>query len=220
MPPSLDKPGVRGGVSETCLFNEHSLCRVLGCGCDCHIKAAVPVPEEATGEQPEQDKREKACPTCGVKRPFRETFCRVDGARLTSLVCGLCGAGGDTGDAFCWKCGAPVGKGSPPVDPAGSSLQVPALSEAEEEPAVDYGQRVVRELQAELAASQPEGGDSGTQKVVDQPMGVQGSFRIVNRPSPNKVRTGNPAPVSGTGPEGVAKPVGPRPGFRLPVKPS
>lgn len=199
------------GITEACKYNDHSQCNNPKCGCDCHVKAAIPPVEESN---PDDSKPEKACPTCGVKRPYRETFCRVDGTRLTSLVCALCGAGGDTGDVYCWKCGGQLRVSATDPSPGGSSLQVPALGDYQVEPEIDYGKQVLDGIQRELE-SQPEVKDEAN-KVVEQPMGVQGSFRLVSGPSPNKVRVPAPAPEP-AGHQGVARP---RPGFRLPVKPS
>lgn len=211
------------GITEACKYNDHSQCNNPKCGCDCHVKAAIPVDPV---KEPNQDdsKPEKACPTCGVKRPYRETFCRVDGARLTSLVCALCGAGGDTGDVYCWKCGNslrvlatdPSSGGTP----SGSSLQVPSIGDYEVEPEVDYGKQVLTGIQKELASQKPEGerGEDGNQTVVEAPMGPGGSFKLVS--SPSQVRVRNPAPASqSTGHPSVER-ASPRAGFRLPVKPS
>lgn len=202
-----------GGITEACKYNDHSQCNNPRCACDCHIKAAV---VHAETKEVEVEKQEKACPICGVKRPYRETFCRVDGTRLTSLVCTVCGSGGDAGDVYCWKCGSQLSKGDVSYSPGGTSLQVPSLEPEVEEPEVDYGRQVVAGLQKELAQNVDTGGDDGNQRVVETPMGVQGSFKLVSKPSPVRVRTGaGPAP-SGTGPGNVEA----RPAFRLPVKPS
>lgn len=214
------------GITEACKYNDHSVCNNPSCSCDCHKLAKAEVEAEGVIED---GKPEKACPTCGVKRPFRETFCRVDGARLTSLMCALCGSGGEGGDKYCWKCGAPLGADQPPSPTGNTSLQVPVLSN-EEDPEVDYAHQVLGGIQKELgsqdtqAEAQAEGGEDGNRKVVETPMGEGGSFKLVSSPSPVRVR--NPAGPSdrpGGGdhnprPEGVA--ARPRPGFRLPVKPS
>lgn len=215
MPPSLDKPGVRGGASEACLFNDHSMCRVPGCGCDCHIKAALPPPEAEVNH--EQDKKEKVCPTCGIRRPAKETYCRLDGARLASLLCSSCGSGAEPGDKYCWKCGADLNDpGSrPPVSE--DVLSVPSLEELRQEPEFDHAVEVLRGLQAELKAT--SGGEDEAKRVVEQPMGVQGSFKLVSSPSPNRVRIPAVEPRStprGSRPGNVEA----RPTFRLPVKPS
>lgn len=199
------------GVTESCRYNDHALCNNPKCSCDCHIQAAVVKAEEAI-DGLEQGKPEKACPTCGVKRPFRETFCRVDGSRLTSLVCAMCGSGGETGDKFCWKCGNDLDNNKLP----GSLLQAPAL-EPEEDPEVDYAKQVLDGMQKELG-SQDQGGEDGIRKVVETPMGEAGSFKLVSGPSPVKVR--HPAPASeSAGHPSVAR-AGSRSGFRLPVKPA
>lgn len=206
------------GITEACKYNDHSVCNNPSCSCDCHKLAKA---EVEAGETIENGKPEKACPTCGVKRPFRETFCRVDGARLTSLMCALCGSGGEGGDKYCWKCGAPLGADQPPSPTGGTSLQVP-----EEDPEVDYARQVLGGIQKELGSQEvgevgEVGGENGNRKVVETPMGEGGSFKLVNAPSPVKIRVPIPAggpPSGGTRPEGVA--ARPRPGFRLPVKPS
>src|SRR5882724_3073888 len=92
------------GVSESCRYNDHEVCRAPGCGCTCH----QPQPAEvALSSQPIGP--EKACPKCGIKRPATETFCRIDGERLASLLCGVCGSGMNPEDSYCWSCGGPKG---------------------------------------------------------------------------------------------------------------
>lgn len=216
MPPSLDKPGVRlAGISEACGYNDHSDCRVMGCGCDCH---APKVKEEVTNGH-ESPSPEKCCPKCGIKRPFHETFCRIDGERLSSLLCGVCGAGMEPVDLFCWQCSSPKGKvaegGDRPIGPKPTTLNVPGLD------GVDDGQRILRELQRELGEQGEE--SDRPQEVVEQPAGTQGSFKIVSKPNPNKLRTGTgigvPGPQTGAVPSGKPSTPAPKP-FRLPVKPS
>lgn len=226
MPPSLDKPGVRlGGISEACGYNDHTDCRVMGCGCDCHIRPSQEEVqaklEAAAGKGPE-----KACPKCGVKRPFTEVYCRIDGERLASLLCGMCGAGMEVEDGFCWKCSSPKGKVAASGFSVPDDRSVPAIQAMDE---VDDGQAILRELQRELG-EQGEESDrpQGSQEVVEQPAGTQGPFKIVSKPNPNKLRTGSsigvPGPVS-QGPQTGAVPSGKpvassaKP-FRLPVKPS
>lgn len=100
------------GVSEACKFNDHSDCRAPRCGCQCHsgrvAESLEPVVEQVAANAPILA-LEKTCPKCGARRPRNESYCRIDGTRLSSLLCGTCGAGGEPGDAYCWKCGSPAG---------------------------------------------------------------------------------------------------------------
>src|SRR5260370_97868 len=85
-------------------MNDHTMCNNPRCACSCHAaREAPPVPQAPTQSSPD-----KSCPKCGTKRPAYETFCRVDGSRLSSLACGICGAGREVEDLFCFKCGAPA----------------------------------------------------------------------------------------------------------------
>jgi len=197
-----------GGVSETCKYNDHSECRAPGCACTCHNPA--PAVHLVT---PGDSGPEKACPTCGTKRPFAETFCRLDGSRLASLLCGMCSSGMNPEDAFCFNCGAPKGAVGPPR-PAPRLPTVPAMSATD----VDYGNQVLRSLQEELNAEQSTGAvvqaeGQGGQRVVEQPAGSQGSFKLVSSPNPNKIRR----PVS-KGNQGTTS--SGRPAIKLPIKPA
>lgn len=105
------------GTSEACAYNDHEQCRAARCRCTCHTgqvaEALAPViAQVATAPV---SGAEKVCPKCGIKRPTHEAYCRIDGERLSSLLCGTCGAGGEPGDAFCWKCGSPAGSDKPAV---------------------------------------------------------------------------------------------------------
>ena len=198
MPPSLDKPHVPSGVTEACLMNDHSMCNNPRCGCSCHSPEVNPdIPQVGV----EQANPENACPTCGVKRPATELFCRIDGSRLTSLACNMCGRGMNPEDKFCFNCGAPKGTGpkvtlSIPKVVTGPPLEV---DEAE----------VLKGLQEELSNVQvDEANNKQAQLVTEQPAGPQGTFKLVSKPNPNKIR----GPVAG---KQVIKP-----SIRLPIKPS
>lgn len=198
MPPAIDKPHVPGGISEPCLFNEHSMCINPRCGCSCHkpeINPNIPTPTVTVGP-------EKACPKCGSRRPATESYCRIDGERLASLLCGVCGSGMNPEDSYCYNCGGPKGAQGPKVGP--KVVTVPDIE-------IGYEQQVLRGLQEELSV-QPSDEVDGNKRVVEQPMGTQGSFKLVSAPSPNKIRTG--APVRAQPPRGGKLPT------KLPVKPS
>lgn len=196
MPPSLDKPNIPSGVSESCLFNSHEECRSLNCGCTCHFRATINEAVDIVETGPE-----KSCPTCGSKRPFRETFCRIDGSRLSSLACGGCGVGREPEDKFCYKCGFPASgtlSGTPKVDIPIDNVMVQSSDNE-----VDYAHQVLSGLQSELGVE-----NANVERTVEQPAGPQGSFKIVSQPNPNKVRV--PA----------GRQVPPVKGFKLPIKPS
>lgn len=177
MPPdTTSKPHIPGGVSEPCLFNEHGACTAPNCSCSCHKPAANPnIPTIEVGP-------ENACPTCGIKRPATESYCRIDGTRLTSLACNMCGRGMNPEDSYCFNCGAPKGAANQPKPKV---VTVPAID-------TNYEQQVLRGLQEELSV-QPNGNEvpstTRTQTVVEQPMGEQGSFKLVSSPSPNRIRS-------------------------------
>lgn len=210
MPPSLDKPSIPGGVSETCLMNDHSDCRSPRCGCSCHRQAEVAINPSEVVAGPE-----KACPKCGSKRPFSEIFCRIDGERLASLLCGVCGASMEQEDQFCWRCSAQKGTAKTPDVNAPAPSTSPS-TDRNEQTEVDYARQVLAGLQEEISNGNNESGNERVvgqpQKVVEQPSGTQGSFKIVDRPNPNKIRGPVPAGVPA-----VAK--GVVPAFRLPIKP-
>lgn len=195
MPPTIeDKPHVPSGVTEACLMNDHSMCNNPRCVCSCHH--SIP----ANNNDPVQVAAgpEKACPKCGSKRPASETFCRVDGERLASLLCGMCGKGMNPEDSYCYNCGAPKGKVGPSVTL--SQPKVVTVPEVE----AGYEQQVLRGLQEELNV-QAEPSTATNQemaRVVEQPGGTQGSFKLVSQPSPNRIRTPTQAKL------------------RLPIKPS
>lgn len=186
-----------GGVSEACKYCDHSECRAPNCSCDCHRPTPnpnIPTPTPAiTGP-------EKACPKCGTRRPFNETYCRVDGERLASLLCGVCGSGMNVEDSYCYNCGGPKGTVKATKAP---QLVVPGAE-------IEYEEQVLRGLQEELGVQQPEVADH--QAVVERPAGTGGSFTLVSGPSPNKIRT--VAPVSPQPVRGGKLPL------KLPVKPS
>ena len=185
------------GVTEACRYNDHSMCTNPSCGCDCHKKASIEANQPVTEQGPE-----KACPKCGSKRPSNETYCRVDGERLASLLCGVCGAGMNPEDNFCYSCGGP--KGIEGVSGTFKPPQVVTVPQVEES-TVGYEAQVLRGLQEELGGATEGNTQVVDQKVLERPMGTQGSFTLVSAPNPNKIRT----------------PVGqPRQAIRLPVKPS
>lgn len=223
MPPSVDKPGVRGGVTEACLFNDHSMCNNPRCGCDCHIQAAArEVIAQSRPDIPVQAGPEKSCPKCGIKRPGHEIFCRIDGERLSSLLCNLCGAGREPEDKFCHQCGGPANATKPEGAELPRVINVPSIPDSpsvNNGPEVDYGKSILARIQEELGNDGPVREQNQPQVVVETPAGTQGSFKLVSRPNPNKVRV--PAGGRQTG-EGVAKPSpqGNRSGFKLPIKPS
>src|SRR6266550_4742336 len=130
MPPALDKPHIPGGISEQCLYNEHQACNApLRCQCSCHrpeVNPNIPIPVV--------EQLEKACPKCGSKRPASESFCRIDGERLASLLCGMCGKGMNVEDGYCYNCGAPKGTAAP----KGSVVSVPQIVVAPQQDEIDY----------------------------------------------------------------------------------
>src|SRR6267142_1278957 len=89
------------GISPDCLYNDHPMCRSPRCGCSCHKQA---VTREAI-TSPIQTGMDKYCPKCKVKAPSEQNFCRVDGAKLSSLRCPECGTPGDQTDNYCGYCG-------------------------------------------------------------------------------------------------------------------
>jgi len=180
------------GVSESCRYNDHNDCRAPGCSCTCHRPSPNP---NIPSPSPTEAAPEKACPKCGVRRPFIEEYCRIDGERLASLLCGMCGKGMDPADSYCWQCGAPKGS-------ATSQPKVVVTVPAPESGEVDYGNQVLRAIQEELSVTRGDNGnlESKDAKVVEQPGGTQGSFKIVSAPNPNKLRTPG--------------------GLKLPIKPS
>lgn len=207
MPPSLEGKRVPGGVSDSCLYNSHSECRSPNCGCSCHkpeVNPNIPIPPSMEGGP------EKACPKCGVRRPFVEVFCRVDGERLASLLCGMCGTGMNPEDAFCHQCGAPKGTISPKRDVV-KVPQVVVTPPLEGE--IDYARQVLEGVQRELEGvngDEPSIVVKGIpQQVVEQPGRSQGSFKLVSSPNPNKVRVPS-----------VKLPAGTSTVRRLPIKPS
>lgn len=164
-----------GGVSESCKYNSHEECRAPGCGCSCHLPTKVEVEAKA------EVGPENACPTCGIKRPATESYCRIDGTRLTSLACNMCGRGMNPEDSYCFNCGAPKGAANQPKP---KMVTVPAID-------ANYEQQVLRGLQEELSVQQPE--VDSPQRVVEQPAGPQGAFKLVSSPSPNRIRSPQPS---------------------------
>lgn len=199
MPPDTSKAKV-GGVTDFCLFNEHNLCNNPRCGCDCHAKA------EASQQinQPIETGPEKSCPSCGSKRPFSETYCRIDGAKLSSLACNICGRGREPSDKFCYHCGSPAWATADETK-LPNVINVPSVEDN-----ATYEQSILKGLQEELGNVQQT--EDGVAHVVEQPAGSQGSFKLVSRANPNKVRVpaGGQQPVS----NGQGKK------FKLPIKPS
>lgn len=175
-----------GGVSEACKYCDHSDCRAPNCACDCHRKVLI----EATASDLMPKGPEKACPKCAARRPNHEIFCRVDGTRLASLLCGICGAGMEPEDAFCWRCSGAKGAAKTP------DINSPLLTRSVLEPAepeVDYARQVLTGLQKELSnvptQQEQEGGSQpAPQRVVEQPAGTQGTFKLVDKPNLNKIR--------------------------------
>jgi len=237
MPPDTTKAAI-GGITEACKFNDHHMCGNPRCACSCH-NPTVASTESSNSIESEP---EKSCPKCGVKRPAHETFCRIDGERLSSLACNICGRGREPDDKFCFNCGSPAGVKGPNGTAAaivqaarGASITVPQV---EERPAIDYGAQVVRALQIELEEAQGNVSEdkTGPQIVTEQVGGTQGSFKLVSRSSDNKIRTRRPAgSPEGYAGEGPLQTVSPRqsgdqprsgssqlinkPRFRLPIKP-
>lgn len=197
-----------GGVSESCKYNDHDQCRAPGCGCTCHTPAPT-ITEQLT--KAAEVGPENACPTCGVKRPSNELFCRIDGSRLTSLACNMCGRGMNPEDKFCFNCGAP--KGTVGLVKIPQVVTVPQV----EVPTVGYEQQVLRGLQEELSSETREQTQevvgSVVREVVEQPSGSQGSFKLVSKPNPNKIRGPVTHPVTQERPAI-------RPAIRLPIKPT
>jgi len=194
------------GVTEACRYNDHSMCTNPSCGCDCHKKASIEANQPVTEHGPE-----KACPKCGSKRPFNETYCRVDGERLASLLCGVCGAGMNPEDNFCYSCGGPKG--------AVGQAKVVTVPEVEV-PVAGYEQQVLRGLQEELGnvateTVHQERKEVVSSQVVERPMGTQGTFKLVSAPNPNKIR----GPVTTGDPRKVIQ-QSTRQAIRLPIKPA
>lgn len=106
----------REGASEQCLWNEHLTCRSPRCGCSCHranSNNSDNKGEDAAGhgrrlEQPIQTGLDKYCPVCHKKAPSEHFYCKVDGAKLSSLRCPECGTPGEEVDNFCCHCGCPM----------------------------------------------------------------------------------------------------------------
>jgi hypothetical protein len=213
MPPDTTKSQV-SGVTEACLYNDHSGCHNPRCGCSCHNPTPAPSPTSPTSNGNHTEM--KACPKCGTKRPANEMFCRLDGERLASLLCKICGKGMEVEDKYCWGCGAPAGTQSPIELPIpGPILPVPILPGPVEQPVANYEAQVLRDLQEELAnANQTE----STPKDVEKPMGVQGTFTITSRkPIPRLrvgevIRTDKGEPIEARGPR-------PSQAIKLPIKP-
>lgn len=196
------------GVSEACCYCDHEQCRASTCSCDCHkptvIEQSVSIISQVL---------EKACPKCGSKRPFIETFCRIDGERLASLLCGVCGSGMNVEDGYCYNCGSPKGKVAEAE--ANGSVTVPQGD-------VDYGQMVLKGLQDELGGNN-EKSNLGVQmeevqRVVDRPAGKEGSFKLVSQPSPNRIRGPVASPESHA--QGTQPSVPVRRVPKLPIKPA
>lgn len=173
MPPAIEgRAGVPGGVSEACLMNDHSVCTNPRCACSCHrpeVNPNTPTPTPAIAGP------EKACPKCGSRRPFNETYCRVDGERLASLLCGVCGSGMNMEDSYCFNCGGPKGSVKPITTKP--NLTVPDLDNLEQD--------VLKGLQEELGEQKPV---EMVQRVIEQPAGSNSSFKLVSSPNPNKLR--------------------------------
>ncbi len=196
------------GISEACKYCDHDQCRAPGCSCSCHNAIPnldIPSPNGHVEAGPEN-----ACPTCGTKRPAAESYCRIDGSKLTSLACGMCGRGMNPPDAYCFNCGAP--KGTVGMVKTPQIVTVPAVDENEK----GYEQQVLKGLQEELSVQT----DTGTvREVVEKPGGVQGSFTLVSAPNPNKIRTPKPASSQGDAQStSTSRPAART--IRLPVKPS
>lgn len=212
-----------GGVSEACKYNDHADCRASGCACECHVIASKPpIPTV------EESKQEKCCSKCGVKRPFSETFCRLDGTRLSSLICGVCGAVIEPEDKFCWGCGA--GKGAVGDSRAEAesvtSLSLPHIHSPSKKE-IDYASQVLHGLQDELGKegdnvpTQTAGGES--RKVVEEIGGAGGSFKLVSAPPAGRVRTGMVEVATGPLDSTAHKETPenkPRPKISLPIKPA
>lgn len=209
------------GVTEACKYNDHSMCHNPQCACDCHTKAreAKDANTRIVSEGVAEKGPEKVCPKCGSKRPVTEAFCRVDGSRLCSLSCVVCGAGREPEDKYCWRCGADTSRA-----PDNSNIATVTVPVVEEQPEVDYGAQFAAKVKAELEAQGGSNGQSssGPQEVVET-LGAQGTFKLVSAPNPNKVRTpssqpkGGAANIGGGKPQGNQQPV--RPKLRLPIKP-
>jgi len=205
------------GVTEACKYNDHSVCNNPHCACDCHVKARHEAQVQVS--PPSETGPEKSCPKCGVKRPAYENHCRIDGTRLSSLLCNLCGAVREPEDKFCHGCGGPadaVGEVKLP-----QVVNIPTVPPVDN--GVDYGRSILKQMQEELGdVSQPE---EGVAYVVEQPGGQQGSFKLVSRPNPNRIRVPAGGP-SGRVPQqprvAQASPPSPSQGrsFKLPIKPS
>lgn len=106
------------GVSESCKFNDHELCRSPRCGCDCHtkVRAAADIAgvERITApmrQAPYIDKSmTKSCPICKGKFPADQNYCKQDGSRLSSLLCPNCSSTFELADKYCGECGCVVDK--------------------------------------------------------------------------------------------------------------
>jgi hypothetical protein len=105
------------GLSEACKYNDHPLCVVPRCFCDCHNKKAAAVERvreaaevhvESTSPAPPLFVGKMVCPKCSSVRPEGERFCRSDGVRLLSLLCPTCGTLFSAGDKYCHGCGSAI----------------------------------------------------------------------------------------------------------------
>lgn len=193
------------GVTEACRYNDHTMCNNPACSCDCHVKAKQAQTPQTSMVEPQP---EKSCPKCGSKRPFNEIYCRIDGERLSSLLCPVCGAGKEPNDLFCWRCGASK-------DAKASTVTASSVAK-EEELAVDYAKQVLAGVQRELGVATENTNEP--QKVVEQVGGTQGKFTLVSKANPNKVRVPQRAAPTVEGDSQSAQV--PRPRIRLPIKPS
>lgn len=185
------------GVSEQCKYNCHEECRVPRCGCTCHQPKLPEV--TAQGMPAEPFSLPKACPICGVKRPAHEVYCRLDGSKLTSLLCPMCGSTHEQGDQFCWACGVDFTKKSKTTE-VPKQVKTEALEETE--------QAILRALQRELG----EANDSTFQLHIQDAVG---KLKLTSKPNP-----GQPGATHGS--EAISKPssVGARTKIKLPFKPS
>jgi len=207
------------GVTEACKYNDHGMCNNPRCACTCHTQAAEAEVGRVSPATPDNNLT-KACPKCGAKRPFNETFCRIDGAKLSSLQCKICGAVMDAGDKFCFACGGEIGAADKAIASMTKEELINAVGQVRAEQTVaDYDTTVLTSLQRELEGQVEQENVNDSAKVVDKPMGTQGSFTLVSKPNPNKLRTarvdrsatGEPVSEGGKRQTGLVR--------RIPVKP-
>lgn len=122
------------GIDEMCIYNDHQLCRNPRCGCSCHKEVrngsptsnSVRVNGSIVGAI--QTGLDKYCPTCHKKAPSDHFYCKIDGAKLSSLRCPECGTPGEEVDNFCCHCGCPMKAEDREMEAAATGMTVNRLT--------------------------------------------------------------------------------------------